>query len=1712
MNKMGLLFFCVMSVIIFVLFGGATTSFAEETEWIFEWGPVPGECRVETNVGGGKPSEGKEIIPKPPFILNIVVRCPRVPNINPYNNRIDDGRRPDDTIVVGAQRKSSSKTNPYTQDEEVHNHDRRYGYFKSYVNGEILWKGFKTYYQSFYETYEYLGLTPITNVPCVEYLDFSSRLSEEDGAWATIKLTAGYTEAGDSMMGRLKGIMDTFKFYPVGSNSAPTNNISQTPNEASLNNPPPPDDEPSSGRNWILWVGPAALSFAAAKLAADYWKRRREKGDKSDKPPDGPVGYVLQISQDRFELQPKQTVKLSVSVWAVDYKGGTTLAAGASIQMQPPAGVQVSPSSGQTRMEANITALPDLQPGNHTLTVTAQAGGSQYQAQVVLVVASTLLEIQVTPEGKTSIYPVGKDSAGIYARINPPDAQSVQEAQTATNNITIAPQDPVNKWIDMGDLLTKDGWRCRAVGASNPDPLHPLSNPRPSRIDISVQGEFRGQKLLQLVSFDVPAEPVIDARPDLVEMLCGAPGKESIRVWIENGGTDPWNFSFKFEDKDKVPVGLLVNIIPDKGGFEATVEISVEHAKLRPNADPNSMAVLIIIAKSGSLAPLERHIKLFAGSPNLNVTPKEVFFLPEDEPVGVYAEVKFPGNEEWEIRAELKNSSFIDMSGPDPDGKNKVHMLLTPKSLPEDSSGEKGTLEITAASKHRTLGPVNVNVIIKDEGLVLLTDPVIVNPDPRAVNPGLLKLQVFRRNKEEKRIILDRIAMQRGISFNDFYPGNYRKGESIFKGAGVYAQFKHLSGSGLDEIAVYEIKPKVPVPCDASPIDAKWEISAESGDSSPDKFMKRQNIQFPIDPLLAGDLLLAKEINNCRRMISYLPEAQRAKWESKILVRDAALLGAKGLYKMRHEIWEEARGYLIRESQNYLEEANYNDRIVFVLEWSQWLNDMAWQAAESILTAPLPFPLSLVLPALMDQMRSFINEYCAAAFNDGTPIGVFCEQYKKKLKDGALEIGLDMGIGQFINFDTIYEKLEPHFPNTLEGKLRALRYACLIVWITALLQFGAYKKKSNDDPYSLPEAAWEATKLLRDQIIVSVLVKNWKNKHGEQSGATAEPAPKDKKPEQAKDKTGTKTKDETATKPKPNDEDSIKPKDDSKAETKKKPSDDSDGEIKKKPSDDPEGEGKKKTGTKPDEGKPKDGVPGDKLDEVRSDLEKSKADYEKNKTKENTIKLDNIRKEFDKTKANIEATKIIEASKKNVNDADKKAFEDGRRQGEEKVKALEKAAEDLRKNPDDKNAKKVFTDACEKVQQDKHAMHVLNDINPGKPSSLRQDFNEHWKQTYENTDNRVKERIAEELNRNLKPGETPYTAADIEVAKITNVKDSQKPTPEQESVKSTFDRDATFRKTKRDPITHEPILILDPKTGNPIVKLDPKTGKPIVKLDPKTGKPIENPKMPRDYECETDDLRTTNALDVKTTTMLDKDGRPFVKVVKGPIEKAGTGAKDIYNQEFYKERHGDYPYQKDQNGQIIKDKDGKSVIDQGKCNEYAEHCDQTITDRFHPDAYGGGKEDIGPATRGDMKGKPYKDVAATAKTMEFKVKEWYNKADHTADPIKQAEFKEEGMRQLTKQFDNQLEKVVEKYNELSGSPYPPVAKIPDNVRTGVDIMKRVGKDGFTVADAEAALNHIGETPQSIASKMSGILESGQKQMPPALRQKLNKWLKTLPKD
>jgi len=449
---------------------------------------------------------------------------------------------------------------------------------------------------------------------------------------------------------------------------------------------------------------------------------------------------------------------------------------------------------------------------------------------------------------------------------------------------------------------------------------------------------------------------------------------------------------------------------------------------------------------------------------------------------------------------------------------------------------------------------------------------------------------------------------------------------------------------------------------------------------------------------------------------------------------------------------------------------------------------------------------------------------------------------------------------------------------------------------------------------------------------------------------------------------------------------------DSKKKQEKKPEDGAEGRKKgeKKPD---EEAGKKKTEEEPGKKKPDD--PDAKKGDGKKSLDKEQ--YEK-------------RIEAERKKAQKDADDAVERGKEFADQRARAAFEEGRMKGKEKLDKLKVAASELQRNPNDPEARKRFAEACEEVQMDKHAMHELNDVDPNKPNKIREEFNEHWKRQYEQVDSQAKQRIADELNKNLKPGEKPYTADDIELAAVTNTPPKS---PAEDSVKSTYDRDITYR-------------------------------------DKRTGKDIPT-----------------------------KISEP------------------IYNHEFYKQQHG-----------------GKEPPSPEAAKEYAEKCDQTVTDRFHRDAYGGGKEDIGPAVDPNQKGKPFKDVEASSKTMEDKVLEWYKRAGEATKASDAEACKEEGMRQLTKQFKNQIEGRINKVNEIMGYPNPPSAEVPPKIRSAVDVMNRVGTKGadgktFTVADAEAALKQMGTSPRKVVHEMAGVLESTQKHMSPNVREAVEQHVRDL---
>ncbi|MDQ8153680.1 MAG: hypothetical protein P3B98_03370, partial [Gemmatimonadota bacterium] len=233
----------------------------------------------------------------------------------------------------------------------------------------------------------------------------------------------------------------------------------------------------SASPEWAKVVGGGALAAAAAALAAAYWKRRRASGDKSTTPPDGPVGYVLQLSADRFTMLADDSVSLTATVWAVSHTGATSLAPSAVITVAPPVGVFATPATGGSRLVTRLTATKDLAPGTHTLAVTAQAGGSSYHATVSITADATYVyALELTPR-TLNLQRDGSETVRARVKVTGPDpAQCERESQRLGSAITFVMAGPAAGWFAVREA-SEGGGRAGYLELTIPETAAKLKGP-----------------------------------------------------------------------------------------------------------------------------------------------------------------------------------------------------------------------------------------------------------------------------------------------------------------------------------------------------------------------------------------------------------------------------------------------------------------------------------------------------------------------------------------------------------------------------------------------------------------------------------------------------------------------------------------------------------------------------------------------------------------------------------------------------------------------------------------------------------------------------------------------------------------------------------------------------------------------------------------------------------------------------------------------------------------------------------------------------------------------------------------------------------------------------------------------------------------------------------------------------------------------------------
>ena len=216
------------------------------------------------------------------------------------------------------------------------------------------------------------------------------------------------------------------------------------------------------------------------------------------------------------------------------------------------------------------------------------------------------------------------------------------------------------------------------------------------------------------------------------------------------------------------------------------------------------------------------------------------------------------------------------------------------------------------------------------------------------------------------------------------------------------------------------------------------------------------------------------------------------------------------------------------------------------------------------------------------------------------------------------------------------------------------------------------------------------------------------------------------------------------------------------------------------------------------------------------------------------------------------------------------------------------------------------------------------------------------------------------------------------------------------------------------------------------------------------------------------------------TVRITKEIKVNGKIHKIEFDVPHEKLQRIYDEEFYKAAKG------------------HKYAPGMKPSEFTKKMDQVCTSSTHPDAYGiKADPKLHPTHPGDLDialkhpGRDFLDPTGVGKTAAYKGHELFRESEKLRhiNPAKAEELMGEGMRQVTKQYKNQ---VIARANALRAQGY--AVKIPDKLDDAIKILNRVDK-GLAPVDAENLLKEIGYTPDKVATRIGEVIEEMQKLKP-----------------
>ncbi len=254
--------------------------------------------------------------------------------------------------------------------------------------------------------------------------------------------------------------------------------------------------------------------------------------------------------------------------------------------------------------------------------------------------------------------------------------------------------------------------------------------------------------------------------------------------------------------------------------------------------------------------------------------------------------------------------------------------------------------------------------------------------------------------------------------------------------------------------------------------------------------------------------------------------------------------------------------------------------------------------------------------------------------------------------------------------------------------------------------------------------------------------------------------------------------------------------------------------------------------------------------------------------------------------------------------------------------------------------------------------------------------------------------------------------------------------------------------------------------------------------------------LANEYGVPDDEIRTFNASNPKkpsdkVTVSYDRDVTYQRRCKEGEI------IRDPQSGEFRKATRDDWVdipasvTDKHYSRNFYEASTGKQGASDSEVQNYAHTHDQTCTDRLSADAYGNRQKDLETALK--HPGREFSDPEQIGQCMAHKGNEWYEKAHQveSTHPDEAEGYRAEGMRQTSKQYDNQVKARVEALRAQGVE-----VKTNPKLESAMGEMKKVERGEQSPVQAEANIRKLGfESPEQVGYESGKYLESLQKLRP-----------------